>query len=34
MGLGWSKDEFDATGANWRERGAQADEFIAYLIPT
>jgi probable F420-dependent oxidoreductase len=31
MGLGWSKDEFDATGASWRERGARADEFIAVL---
>jgi alkanesulfonate monooxygenase SsuD/methylene tetrahydromethanopterin reductase-like flavin-dependent oxidoreductase (luciferase family) len=31
MGLGWSKDEFDAAGASWRERGARADEFIAVL---
>jgi alkanesulfonate monooxygenase SsuD/methylene tetrahydromethanopterin reductase-like flavin-dependent oxidoreductase (luciferase family) len=31
MGLGWSKDEFEATGASWRERGARADEFIAVL---
>jgi probable F420-dependent oxidoreductase len=31
MGLGWSKDEFDAMGASWRERGARADEFLAVL---
>jgi probable F420-dependent oxidoreductase len=31
LGLGWSKDEFEATGASWRERGARADEFIAVL---
>jgi probable F420-dependent oxidoreductase len=31
MGLGWSKDEFEATGARWSERGARADEFIAVL---
>jgi alkanesulfonate monooxygenase SsuD/methylene tetrahydromethanopterin reductase-like flavin-dependent oxidoreductase (luciferase family) len=31
MGLGWSKDEFEAAGASWRERGARADEFIAVL---
>jgi hypothetical protein len=26
MGLGWSKDEFDAAGARWRECGARAVE--------
>lgn len=31
MGLGWSKDEFEATGASWSERGARGDEFIAAL---
>jgi len=28
LGLGWSKDEMDATGARMEERGARADEFI------
>ena len=31
LGLGWSKDEFDATGASWSERGARGDEFLAVL---
>jgi probable F420-dependent oxidoreductase len=31
LGLGWSKDEFEAAGASWNERGARADEFIAVL---
>jgi probable F420-dependent oxidoreductase len=31
LGLGWSQDEFDATGADLRGRGARADEFIAVL---
>jgi alkanesulfonate monooxygenase SsuD/methylene tetrahydromethanopterin reductase-like flavin-dependent oxidoreductase (luciferase family) len=31
LGLGWSKDEFDATGVSLRERGARADEFLAVL---
>jgi probable F420-dependent oxidoreductase len=31
LGLGWSKDEFAATGANWHEWGARADEFLAVL---
>jgi hypothetical protein len=26
MDLGWSKDEFDAAGASWCERGARAAE--------
>lgn len=31
LGLGWSKDEFDAVGASLRERGARADEFLQVL---
>lgn len=31
FGLGWSKDEMDATGANMKERGARADEFLQVL---
>jgi len=31
FGLGWSKDEHDATGASMRVRGKRADEFIAVL---
>ena len=31
LGLGWSQDEFDATGASMKERGARADEFLAVL---
>ena len=31
LGLGWSKDEMDASGAEMKERGAKADEFIAVL---
>jgi probable F420-dependent oxidoreductase len=31
LGLGWSKDEMDAAGANMKERGARADEFIEVL---
>lgn len=31
LGLGWSKDEMDATGANMKERGARADEFLEVL---
>jgi probable F420-dependent oxidoreductase len=31
LGLGWSKDEFDAAGAEMRHRGARADEFLAVL---
>jgi probable F420-dependent oxidoreductase len=31
FGLGWSKDEHDATGASMKIRGKRADEFIAVL---
>jgi probable F420-dependent oxidoreductase len=31
LGLGWSKDEYDATGANAKVRGARADEFLKVL---
>lgn len=31
LGLGWSKDEFDAVGARLEERGAYADEFLQVL---
>ena len=31
FGLGWSKDEHDATGASMKARGKRADEFIALL---
>jgi len=31
FGLGWSKDEMDAAGANMKERGARADEFLQLL---
>jgi probable F420-dependent oxidoreductase len=31
FGQGWSEDEFEATGAQPRERAARADEFIAAL---
>lgn len=31
LGLGWSKDEMDATGANMKDRGARADEFLQVL---
>jgi probable F420-dependent oxidoreductase len=31
LGLGWSKDEADATGASMRARGKRANEFIALL---
>jgi len=31
FGLGWSKDEHDATGASMTIRGKRADEFIAVL---
>jgi probable F420-dependent oxidoreductase len=32
FGLGWSKDEMDATGARMEERGARADEFLDLLL--
>ncbi len=31
LGLGWSQDEYDATGASFQNRGALADEFLAVL---
>lgn len=31
LGLGWSKDEMDATGASMQQRGARADEFLQVL---
>src|SRR5208337_457171 len=31
FGLGWSKDEYDATGTNMKTRGKRADEFIGML---
>jgi probable F420-dependent oxidoreductase len=31
LGLGWSKDEMDATGADMKQRGAMADEFLQLL---
>jgi probable F420-dependent oxidoreductase len=31
LGLGWSKDEMDASGADMKQRGAMADEFLQVL---
>ena len=31
LGLGWSQDEYDATGASMKGRGARADEFLKVL---
>ena len=31
LGLGWSKDEMDAVGADLADRGARADEFLQVL---
>ena len=31
FGLGWSKDEFDASGIPFKNRGARADEFLQVL---
>ena len=31
LGLGWSKDEMDAVGADMKKRGAMADEFLQAL---
>jgi probable F420-dependent oxidoreductase len=31
LGLGWSKDEMDAAGADMKHRGAMADEFLQVL---
>src|ERR1051326_4369015 len=31
LGLGWSKDEMEATGADMKQRGPMADEFLQVL---
>jgi probable F420-dependent oxidoreductase len=31
LGLGWSRDEYEAVGAPWSRRGARADEFLRVL---
>src|SRR5215831_21371633 len=31
LGLGWSRDEMDATGADMKRRGGAADEFLQVL---
>jgi alkanesulfonate monooxygenase SsuD/methylene tetrahydromethanopterin reductase-like flavin-dependent oxidoreductase (luciferase family) len=31
LGLGWSKDEFDAVGVPYHHRGKRADEFLRCL---
>ena len=31
LGLGWSKDEMEAAGADMKQRGARADEFLQVL---
>ncbi|MFQ6031265.1 MAG: LLM class F420-dependent oxidoreductase [Dehalococcoidia bacterium] len=31
LGQGWSKDEYDAVGATFKDRGARADEFLQVL---
>jgi probable F420-dependent oxidoreductase len=31
LGLGWSRDEMDAVGADMKQRGAMADEFLQVL---
>ena len=31
VGLGWSRDEYEAAGAEWSRRGARADEFMRCL---
>jgi probable F420-dependent oxidoreductase len=31
LGLGWNKDEVDAVGADFKQRGAMADEFLQVL---
>ena len=31
LGLGWSRDEYEAAGVPWSRRGARADEFIRCL---
>lgn len=31
LGLGWSRDEYEAAGVAWERRGARADEFLRCL---
>jgi probable F420-dependent oxidoreductase len=31
LGIGWSKDEFEASGIPYKERGARADEYLQVL---
>src|SRR5947208_11369369 len=31
LGIGWSRDEYDAAGTPWEQRGARMDEFIECL---
>ena len=31
LGLGWSKDEYDASGVPFRQKGARADEYLEVL---
>ena len=31
LGMGWSRDEYDAAGTPWEHRGARLDEFIECL---
>jgi len=31
IGLGWSREEFDACGVPWAERGARAEEYVAVM---
>ena len=31
IGLGWSREEFDACGVPWAERGARADEYVEVM---
>jgi probable F420-dependent oxidoreductase len=31
LGVGWSKDEYDAVGVSYEKRGRRADEFLACL---
>lgn len=31
LGIGWSKDEYDAAGVPFRQKGARADEYLQVL---
>ena len=31
LGVGWSRDEYEAVGVSWEDRGARVDEFLACL---